>query len=170
MSTKDIIDFHGDLEEGQEGERVFAQYLIKNKYYSISYNNDSAWDVCATSPKTRLNTFFEVKTDVLCKPGKDTGNMAIEIRFKGRPSGISVTEANYFVYLFKFLERDNLHIIDSNKLRDLIRENFHRLKVVKGGDNNNSELVLIPRKTYKDYFFTSTLNYDKTKKELKQEN
>lgn len=161
MSIKnDNIDFYGDLAEGLKGEKSIGEYLMNKGFYNLNYNNDKFWDVCGVSPKTKLNTFFEIKTDFFCTPSQDTGNLAIEIRFKGSPSGVSATTASYFVYYFKNFEKDNLWMIRVEDLRDLIRDNIHKMKVVMGGDHNNSELILIKRSEYRDYFYVDTHLYE----------
>lgn len=94
------------------------------------------------------NTKVEVKTD--SGIWKNTGNIAIEIRCKGRPSGLSVTDKDgHFVYLLT----DNDEIIGGfifkveflkEKIRKLKKEG--RLKIKMGGDFGMSQLVLLPIK------------------------
>ena len=47
--------------------------------------------------------------------------------------------------------------MECDKLKRFIKENIKDLKVVKGGDNNWSELILIPRKKYAKYFGVDTI-------------
>ena len=78
---------------------------------------------------------------------KTTGNIAIEIRYYGNPSGISTTEAKTWVHLLSY--EGNIEggfILRVSELKEKIRRLFKRdeAKTVMGGDNNASELVLLP--------------------------
>ena len=87
----------------------------------------------------------EVKTERdIWKP---TGNIAIEIRYYGNPSGISTTEAKTWIHLLSY--ENNIEggfIFKVSELKEKIRRLFKRneAKTVMGGDNNASELVLLP--------------------------
>ena len=52
--------------------------------------------------------------------------------------------------------------MEVDKLKKLIKKNIKNLRVVMGGDNNQSKLILIPRKEYSRYFGIDTIK----KKEL----
>ena len=78
---------------------------------------------------------------------KTTGNIAIEIRYYGNPSGISTTEAKTWIHLLSY--ENNIEggfIFKVSELKEKIRRLFKRneAKTVMGGDNNASELVLLP--------------------------
>tara|TARA_R100001082_G_scaffold86648_1_gene53223 strand:- start:2917 stop:3309 length:393 start_codon:yes stop_codon:yes gene_type:complete len=78
---------------------------------------------------------------------KTTGNIAIEIRYYGNPSGISTTEAKTWIHLLSY--EGNIEggfILKVSELKEKIRRLFKRneAKTVMGGDNNASELVLLP--------------------------
>tara|TARA_R110000744_G_scaffold266254_1_gene380257 strand:+ start:3204 stop:3677 length:474 start_codon:yes stop_codon:yes gene_type:complete len=152
-------DFKEDLEEGQKGEKIIAMYLVCQGMKWVHLNNDYKYDIMMHSEKHDKEVSFEVKTDVY---PKDTGNIAVEIRYKGKPSGVSHSEAEWFMYWYRDLPFNNLWMIKVADLKSLIKKNkFH---IVKGGDDNQSQLVLIPRKEYKEHFRVDTI---KTKK-LKQ--
>ncbi len=86
--------------------------------------------------KDCLATKIEVKTDF----GYDkTGNVAIETHYKGNPSGILKTEAEYYAICLPVDE--SFILVKVSKLKELIYSKCH--KVVKGGDNNWSTLALI---------------------------
>ena len=98
------------------------------------------------------NTKVEVKTER--DIWKTTGNIAVEIRCNGKLSGLSVTEAQTWIHLLSY---DNKikggFIIDTGYLKDRIGE-LHKNKEVKvtmGGDDNLSQMVLVPiEKLFKD--------------------
>ena len=77
----------------------------------------------------------------------NTGNMAIEITYRGKPSGISITDAEWWCHLFTI--DGNIKFIVMMKvkeLKDRIKElaKLKLIKIVKGGDDMESEIVLVP--------------------------
>lgn len=93
------------------------------------------------------NTKIEVKTER--DIWKTTGNIAIEIRCRGNKSGISVTEADTWIHLLSYKNNIEGGFIFSTKyLKDKIVE-MHKneeIKLVMGGDDNMSQMVLMPIK------------------------
>ena len=91
------------------------------------------------------NTKIEVKTER--DIWKTTGNIAIEIRCRGKKSGISVTEADTWIHLLSY--RNNIEggfIFSTKYLKDKIVK-MHKndeIKLVMGGDDNMSQMVLMP--------------------------
>ena len=93
------------------------------------------------------NTKIEIKTerDIWEK----TGNIAVEMRYKTQPSGISTTKASVWIHL---LSVNNVikggFILKVDELKALIkkRHNEGNLKMVMGGDDNMSQLALLPIK------------------------
>ena len=93
------------------------------------------------------NSKVEVKTER--DIWKTTGNIAIEIRCKGKPSGLSTTESSVWVHLLSLdgvimggflLKVDILKA----KIKKLHKEG--NLKMVMGGDDNESQMALLPIK------------------------
>ena len=76
-----------------------------------------------------------------------TGNMAVEITYKGKPSGITITDAKWWCHLFtidgdiKFVLMMRVKEL-KERIKQLARTNF--VKIVKGGDNDDSEIILVP--------------------------
>ena len=149
-------EFKEDLEDGQEGEKIIVMYLVCQGMKFLHLNNDYKYDIMMYSEKYDKEVSFEVKTDLF---SKDTGNLAIEIRYKGKPSGISKTDSEWFVYWYRDLPFNNLWMIKVDDLKSLIKK--FKFDVINGGDNNQSQLVIIPRKKYKRFFRVDTI---KTKK------
>ena len=138
-------DYEEDLKLGEENEMIVSKFLEGKGMKYISSCTYKNYDLLMSDNKNN-EIKFEVKTDVLVTKDNDTGNVAIEIRYKGEPSGVSSTEAKWFVYYFANLDKENLWMISVDNLKKLIKNN--KFKIVKGGDNNNSELVLIKRYNY----------------------
>ena len=93
------------------------------------------------------NNKIEVKTER--DIWKSTGNIAIEIRCRGKKSGISVTEAETWIHLLSYKNKiESGFILRTKFLKDKIVE-MHKnktIKIVMGGDDNMSQMVLIPIK------------------------
>ena len=79
---------------------------------------------------------FEVKRDF--KAAK-TGNIAVEYECRGKPSGIAVTEAEWWVY-----DLGNSYLfMRTDELKKLAREHYSNR--VEGGDpGSGTKMVLIP--------------------------
>ena len=151
--------FRKDIIEGEAGEDYIIDFLTKGwKGTLLEKKKDYTWDFKIDFENSGVQT-FESKTDVYCIPpskvngkvikGRDTGNIFIEFSCRGKDSGIKVTEADWFVYYFKFL--GELWIIRVNDLKKLIDENNFRIGV--GGDpGSNSSGYLIPKNKFRDKF------------------
>ena len=85
---------------------------------------------------------FEVKTDFMCK---DTGNVFVEYKSRGKDSGIKISTAIYWVFVLPYNETDfpNLQFIPLVKLKKLIKTK--KYKIVNGGDALTSKGYLIPK-------------------------
>ena len=93
------------------------------------------------------NSKVEVKTER--DIWKTTGNIAIEIRCNGKPSGLSTTESTVWVHLLAHngvIEGGFLFKVDQlkEKIKNLHKEG--NLKMVMGGDDNLSQMALLPIK------------------------
>ena len=98
------------------------------------------------------NTKVEVKTER--DIWKTTGNIAIEIRCRGKLSGISATEAETWIHLLSWKNKiEGGYIFSTDYLKRKIKKlkEDGDIKIVMGGDDNMSQMVLIPRdKLFKD--------------------
>jgi len=83
------------------------------------------------------------KVEVKCdRMAHKTGNIYVEVYSRGKKSGISTTEADYWLYIVE--NKQVMFIIPIEKLRELCRE-YHALNgFKKGGDDDTSLGVLIP--------------------------
>jgi hypothetical protein len=155
--------FRKDIVEGEEGEDFIIDYLAKRwKGHLIEKKKDYTWDF-RMSFESGVDYTFELKTDVFCIPdrelngkfiaGRDTGNIFIEFTSWGKESGIKVTQADWFVYYFKYL--GEIWFIKVEDLKKLIEEN--QFKIGIGGDyGSDSSGYLIPRKKFRDKFLVRT--------------
>jgi len=150
-------NFKEDLIEGEEGEKVIIRDLENIGLVHVRNNKDNKYDILMEKPYTGPKNCtvlpwikYEIKTDVYCHPLFDTGNMFIEFECRGKPSGIEVTEAKWFVTYFKHF--NEAWYIKVSDLKELIETN--ELPTVKnGGDAGSSTKgYLIPRNKFKEYF------------------
>jgi hypothetical protein len=152
---------------GEQGEKIIAVYLALQGMVIVDgldkKGKNSDYDLIMYSPKADKNLYMEVKTDKYVNDERDTGNIAIEIEFKGKPSGISVTKSDWWVYYMPNISVNNLWMMECDKLKRFIKENIKDLKIVMGGDNNKSKLILIPRRKYSKYFGVDTIKKRKIK-------
>ena len=93
------------------------------------------------------NSKVEVKTER--DIWKTTGNIAVEIIYKNKPSGLTTTESGVWVHLLSY--NNNIEggfIFKVKELKQKIRDlrDSDNLKIVMGGDDNLSQLVLLPIK------------------------
>ena len=140
-------DFKQDIISGEKGEEFIKNFLISKNFKFLSDNKNNKYDLLMSYNNSPIT--YEIKTDILLSKERDTGNMVVEFESREKPSGISVTQADYYVYYIpKLGEIWNIKI---NVLKNLIeKENF---KVVSGGDiGSNTKMYLIPRKKYSNYF------------------
>ena len=105
-------DFKHDLEVGQIGEKALAN-IIENKK-------------------------LEVKTDL---QATKTGNVFVEYESRGKLSGISKSQADFYCFI---VSNHQIVMLDTNRLKDITRRYWHRR--VRGGDSNTSKGVLVPVK------------------------
>ena len=120
MGGKPAPDFDLDLKFGEFHEQLLFQSLSKTG-----------------------NVTVEVKTDRLAV---QTGNLAVEFRYRGRPSGIQTTKSDE--YFFVVVEDDGSiryrFNIPTARLRKIAHGRYKRGYTTTGGQNNQSEMVLIP--------------------------
>jgi hypothetical protein len=142
------LDFKTDLKLGNDGEDVIINFLESKGCSYVDSNNDNKYDLkMVTKGK---ETTYEIKTDVKVAPVYDTGNIFIEYESRGKSSGISVTQADWFVTYFKYLKE--IWFIKSETLKKLILENDFPIFYDAGDVGSATHGYLIKRKDFKKYF------------------
>jgi hypothetical protein len=142
------LNFREDLKLGNEGEYIILDFLIENGCGFIDTNDNNKYDIKVS--KNNKEVTYEIKTDYKIAPLFDTGNIFIEFESRGKKSGISVTEADWFVtYLIHFKEA---WFIKTNKLKQLISENNFQVFKDAGDINSATHGYLINRKNFKKHF------------------
>ena len=93
------------------------------------------------------NKKIEVKTER--DIWKTTGNIAIELRYRGNPSGLSTTESSVWVHLLSYngvIEGGFMFKVAQLKAKIKKLHNEKKLKMVMGGDDSASQMALLPIK------------------------
>ena len=136
------------LEKGNQTEK---ELIILLKQVDIDTHKDKEgnykWnDIIMPT----LDRKIEVKSD---EKSHYTGNFAVEIRCKGKLSGLSVTIADYYVMVTK----GTYYFFKTNDLKSWIKRNAKDFKIVMGGDDMNSQMILIEKRQLIFQYFTYAL-------------
>ena len=119
----------------------------------VSYNRDWKYDILirdGTWDERRLGDYFaggkfstlELKSEQYL--WERTGNIAIEYRWSGRPSGIASTIADMWVHELKRKGETLAYImVPMERLKAICREAYANGRHQTGGDDDLSELVLL---------------------------
>jgi hypothetical protein len=140
--------FLADLNDGKKAEKFIADLYKKRNPTSdyTTYNPSKEYDISLSFPR-KDSLHIEVKFD---KYATKSGNLCFEMfDHKGQPSGIMATEADLMVFLVaKSLNDKNKMVFefDVHKLRKFIEYHMDsgEYKIVKGGDGNAFEMMLVP--------------------------
>lgn len=109
----------------------------------MNYNNDFKYDLEVGQTKEKElgqifeNKKIEVKYDL---KALKTNNVYVEYESRGKKSGISVTEAEFYCFAFG----DTFHLIKTEVLKNKCRKYIKTPRDKKGGDNNTSKGILLP--------------------------
>lgn len=131
-------NFERDLADGEIAEQKLLQ-IIRKKYKSAVKIPNKFSDYDIFIPET--NKKIEVKYDRQCNK---TGNIFIEIEILGKPSGLSVTKADYWV----FFDGENFRSISPADITNFI---FMNKIVMQEFKNSGNEIKAFLVK--KDDFF-----------------
>jgi hypothetical protein len=133
--------FKKDLQTGHFYEKKCLEYL---DYDSVKHMEGYFKEYDLIITKDGKETKIEVKSD---KQGSRTGNLAIEYECNNKPSGITTTEADYWIYFIVHPDREEVFKIPIEDLRDLVKD----CRKVSGGDGMRSRLHLVQRRLVEKY-------------------
>ena len=109
----------------------------------MDYNNDFKYDLKIGQVKEKElgdifnNKKIEVKYDL---KALDTGNVYVEYYSRGKYSGISISESDYYCFAIG----ETYHLISIECLKQRCRKYLNTNRDKKGGDNNTSKGILLP--------------------------
>jgi len=131
-------NFRQDLPVAQKTEYEVARLLCdvyKADARTIEMCHDNRYDI-----KAFINNgwfTFEVKEDFTCER---TGNVGVEYSCRGKPSGIAVSQADFYIYKIHSQEQGIVFLIFSTKhLKALVDEKLY-FRTVNGGDAGSDSL------------------------------
>ncbi len=145
IKLQDILDKFGEayIEKG-------GQWMPLTEGYCKGFDLDLEFGKMGEEFTQKV---FEGNSKVEVKTERDiwatTGNIAIEMRCKGVPSGVSTTEANVWIHLLAengVIKGGFLFKVDELKAKIKKLHNEGNLKMVMGGDDNASQMALLPIK------------------------
>jgi len=132
-----FYDFKKDLEKSFKDFNILREFLTLKGATEIVENHDKKHDLSfSINGKTYT---MEIKQDFMFEK---TGNVAIEFKSRGKLSGVSSSTANFWCYILK----DKLYISPLVNVREKLNKYLFskEIRVVSGGDNRSSQLLLIP--------------------------
>jgi hypothetical protein len=139
--------FYECLDQGKIYEVETLKYL---DYDSFSFNDNNAYDIAII--KDDKKTFIEVKSEKLASK---TGNICVEYYCRGKPSGISVTKAEYyFIYVVISDVKYRVFKVPTNDIKEMIKNKLF-IRECNGGDNMASKMYLFSIKSLQKYELTS---------------
>ncbi len=132
-------DFRSDLETAKQTEQEIAMGLEKN--YGVKAIDEmsvtSKWDRSFRT-KSGNTIAIEMKEDFMWEK---TGNTVIEFESRGKPSGIRVTEADWFIYRLRGSPHKH-YIFKTTRLKKLIDEKKYERIVVGGDEGSETKMYL----------------------------
>ena len=120
-----------------------------NKDYTSKFDIDLKFGEEFEYSLARILSIGKVEVKTERDQWKKTGNIAIELMNQGNKSGLSVTEAEWWAQILTLKgEIKSIILIPvkalKKRLKQLVKEN--KAKIIMGGDDMSSELVLVPIK------------------------
>jgi len=150
------MSFFKDLNFGKKYEQLFGR--LTNCPFINSTAVDQ-WDIDLTHNDKHIK--YEVKTD---KQMYKTGNICIEFICNNKPSGIMITEAEYYIFVeiidYSFMKGDNynyeynMYVIKTDDLKDIINNIDIDKTQRRGGDGFKSHFYLINKRHFEKYKIT----------------
>jgi len=107
--------FFEDLERGKAVERKALAIIQRRHPCAVLINAFQGYDIWVPE----IHKSVEVKYD---PKSNETGNIVIEVEMNGKPSALSASTADYWLFyddhVFVMMKKQNIHnCIDDNKLR-----------------------------------------------------
>jgi len=132
--------FHADLALGKKYEKKTLKFFEYDNYEQAK-GCESKYDLIL------YRRFYEtIKIEVKCdRRACITGNLAIEYECNNKPSGLNVSESDFYVY--HIIDTDIIYKIATDTLRWLVKG----CKIVSGGDGYRSKMYLLPMTRMTEY-------------------
>jgi len=141
------MPFRNDLEFGTKYEEIaLNEYIEYDNYERPPKEKRLFYDFLITKGETLLK--YEIKAD---RMAYKTHNLCIELFNNDKLSGLSSTEADYYIY-FIINNRTVVRVykIPTEALRVLVKDR----EIKSGGDGRKSKFVLLNIDIVKEYIIT----------------
>lgn len=127
--------FSEDLKVAKKTEHEVSELL--EKFYNAEikeFKENSDYDILAEIDGKELK--FEVKEDFMCV---DTGNVALEFECRGKPSGIAISDADYYIYKLVMKNGPEYIMHSTKELKSMIEKKKY-FRIVVGGDKGSNTM------------------------------
>lgn len=138
------MNFNRDLKFGEKYEKIFLDSRKNVVSYKKINGQFKPYDleILYENGKTIK---YEVKAD---RQSHITGNIAIEFKCNNKDSGITATEAKYYIYyIIKDDEIIDRYKISVKKIKQFINEKKYS-KIIFGGDGFKSQMYLFNKNIF----------------------
>lgn len=123
---------------------------------SVTRNTDFRYDLKLGELREKelsdifTNKKIEVKTDLFYQT---SGNIYVEFQSRGKLSGLSTSEADYYCYILPKGNRCSYHLFESKQFKTALKQAVRdgRATIKTGGDNGTSKGILIRFETLLKY-------------------
>jgi len=128
-------DYDKDLLIARECEKEVADILTKYGIEILGFEHTNKYDILTRVDGKEYT--FEVKEDFTCER---TGNVGLEFECRGRPSGIQVSKADYYIYKIH-TKNDGIcfFLCKTSNLKNMI-DAVEYFRVVNGGDRMSNSM------------------------------
>ncbi len=123
------------------------------EYQALKYNKDNKFDIDLEFGEkfekslAKILTLGKIEVKTERDKWKKTGNIAIELMSRGKLSGLTITKAEWWCQILTIKGNIvGIYMVPVKKLKKIVKKSveFGRGRVVMGGDNDTSEIALIP--------------------------
>jgi len=142
------MPFCNDLVFGTKYEEIaLNEYIDYDKYERPPKEKRLYYDFLITKGETLLK--YEIKAD---RMAFKTHNLCIELFNNNKLSGLSSTEADYYIY---FIINNNSVVRVYKIPTEVLKEIVKNREIKSGGDNRKSKFVLLNIDIVKEYIITT---------------
>jgi hypothetical protein len=134
---------HGGAMEAAEKLRKYQVKTNKDNRFDI----DLDFGVHYEKSLAKILSLGKVEVKTERDKWKETRNIAIELTCNGKDSGIKVTEAQWWAHILTWKgDVVSVILLPVDKLKKIVKKSVKHGdgRIVMGGDNNASEIALIP--------------------------
>jgi len=129
-------DFQKDLSVAKKTESEVAD-ILRTLYGAkrLDTENTNKYDMLVEMKGEKIT--IEVKEDFLCE---NTGNVGLEFECRGKPSGIAVSQADFYIY--KIHTKDfgvQFVVFKTFILKEMVAKKLY-FRIVNGGDEGSNSM------------------------------